>query len=184
MNKCILKILFVCVLFISTLHANMALEFRTGAFLPSDHRFRDIYGDAKVCYEVEASTDLCGDIDMWTNFNFFTADGHVRNCGSSRIHIYSIAVGPKMDFCLTECVNLYAGIGLSVASTKIKNHSCNKESVTKASWGGVLKSGFNIALYECVFLDLFADYVYQPVSYHRRTNVGGFRLGAGIGAKF
>ena len=35
-----------------------------------------------------------------------------------------------------------------------------------------------------LLLDVFVDYLYQPVHFSTRIDIGGFKIGAGIGYKF
>jgi hypothetical protein len=35
-----------------------------------------------------------------------------------------------------------------------------------------------------VFIDVFADYLYQPVNFETHVDIGGFKIGAGMGIKF
>jgi hypothetical protein len=67
----------------------------------------------------------------------------------------------------------------------LKNKSqCTHQTVSKWAVGGVLKTGIYYTVCERIFIDFFVDYLYQPVSFHHRVDVGGFKTGVGVGVKF
>lgn len=78
------------------------------------------------------------------------------------------------------------GAGPSFGRIWLKNkpHYREDERTTKTVFGGVVKSGIYYTITDCLFLDLFVDYLYQPVHFDKHVNIGGVKIGAGIGVKF
>lgn len=171
------------------LAAQTSVEVRTDAFFHSSELFRKIYGNVGVSYGVEASTELmnCWCLDGWANFDWFSKKGESTGCegDSTRVHIGNISFGVKYPFQIYNCLTAYAGLGPSFSRIWLKNHSnCTKEKQSRFVCGGILKTGVCYYFYECMFLDVFVDYLYQPVRFHRYVDIGGFKTGAGIGIVF
>lgn len=178
MNKLLLSFLLLA----ASLSATTTIEVRGSAVIPTAHRFRHVYGNTLASYGIEASTTLCNDLILWDNFDRVDKRRHLSGCGHSRIHLTTYSLGLKKAFCVRECLSSYLGLGLSLADIRIKNTQTSYTSHSrKTSLGLVLKSGLVLSLTDCLFLDLFADYYYQPVHYHHNTNAGAFRLGLGLG---
>ncbi|EFB42452.1 MULTISPECIES: hypothetical protein [Parachlamydia] len=166
-------------------HAEMAIEYRTAAFFPSNHLFRHIYGDLGPNYQLEASKCVCSNVALWANTDLFIKHGRIRECGPSKVKLVNLSFGPKLIYPLSSRVNLYVGLGASIARICIKNKvHCESNSAYKMAAGGVFKSGMNFYLCQNLFLDVFIDYLYQPIHFHRTIDIGGIKVGAGIGTKF
>jgi len=167
---------------VGSLSAEITLEARCAAFFPAKHRFRDIYGKCHATFGAEASTTICNCFDVWAGFDQFNKKAHISGCGRSKIELSTFSAGLKKAYFLNSCFAGYLGVGFSVADVVVKNWMDQGSMRShKTSFGGVLKSGVYLFATERVFLDLFADYYYQPVHYRHTTNCGGFRLGVGLG---
>ena len=182
------------------------LEFRTAAFRLTDKKARKRYSNWGVEYQGEVAKEICNNTYAWLNVGWMSTRGHNRrrfddSCGGERRHlkVLPVSFGLKQKFCITPCANFYLGLGASYAFVRFerdhhqrfRRHHRNHNG----SWGGAVKSGFQYRIWECAFIDLFADYYYQPgVKHHdglrrnrtRRHNLqmSGFKLGAGIGVNF
>lgn len=60
---------------------------------------------------------------------------------------------------------------------------CTHETLSKWVAGGVLKSGMYVWINQCAFVDLFVDYLYQPVHFETHVDIGGVKVGAGLGVE-
>lgn len=195
MNKIIFKAFFtflLCYLIPLTAELQTTIEIRSAAFFHSSKLFRRLYGNVGTSYELEVSTRFqdcleLDNIEIWANYDQFSKHGKVRHCegAKTRIDIYDISLGLNYIYPFCNCFEAYAGIGSSLSSVVLKNKSCCfHEKKSKLAAGIVLKSGIVYYLSCQIFLDLFVDYLYQPVNFHHRVDVGGVKIGGGIGWKF
>ena len=184
----ILTVFFVS--FLNPLIGELQLEYRTAAFFPFSHRFRDLYGNVGTNYQIEARTTNCFEtcgctcFETWANLDYFSKQGRSNHCCKSRVDILNVSLG--MNYVLPICYYLdaYAGIGGCVARVELKNKSCCFHEKNYKNPAGILvKTGLRYYIETYCFLDFFADYLYQPVRYHHRVDIGGFRTGVGIGIR-
>lgn len=164
----------------------VTFEVRGSAFFPAKEQIRDRYGDVNGSYGIEAAFDLPYNNNLWIGFDQFSKHGHSNGWKHSQFSLSTFSLGLKRSFCLNNWSSVYLGLGATLASVYFKDSEdrnwCSKR---KGSVGGVAKSGLIIDLCNDFFIDVFADYYYQPVRFHHRTtNVGGLRTGAGIGYRF
>ena len=170
-----------------------SVEFRVGAFFPSSKEVRKIYGNTAANYQFEFNTSACCCncfcIQGWTSIDWTTRRGSVRECGRTRLDLVNWSIGVKCVKTLCGCMNVYAGVGPAFGGVWVKNHnSCHHnrhhERTSKGTFGVIVKSGIQYYFCHNLFADLFVDYIYQPVHFHRHINVGGLRTGLGIGVSF
>lgn len=185
MKKAALSILFV-LLSCMTLYAEqeIRLQARAGAFFPAVSRFTNIYGNCIPFYELEAATSLC-DFDVWGNLDLVTKKGNSDALDYfTRITIANISFGVKLPYHISDDFSIYAGSGLSFGSVWVHNHiqGSNSKS-THFTFGGVIKTGITYNITCDLFADLFFDYLYQT-AFHNRLNIGGSKLGLGLGYRF
>jgi len=181
--------LFLAIMFMNvcTLVANeITLEVRSAAFYHASSRFRGIYGKVSGCYQLEASTPITPCLEEWVNFDWFTKRGHsIGLHDPTRVSIINVSWGVKYPFPVTECISMYAGIGASFSKIWLHNKSeFFHERVSRLTFGALLKSGINYHISKCFFIDFFADYLYQPDVYRTHVDIGGLKLGVGLGTKF
>lgn len=162
------------------------LEVRAGAFFPQSKLFREIYGNVGACYEVQATTNLTHCLDGWLGFDWFSKHGRSKGKHSpTSIQIGNVSFGVQVPYVFSCCLTGYVGIGPSFGRVSIKNHSqCTHEKVSKTIVGGLVHSGFYYSFGKCMFLDVFVDYLYQPVHFHRHDHIGGLKTGLGVGVGF
>jgi hypothetical protein len=163
-----------------------SIEIRSSAFFHSSKRFREIYGNAGASYQVEASTKIYDCFDGWANFDWFSKHGKsVGFNDPTRVSIANISLGIKSPYQFSEKFTAYIGIGPSLSKIWLKNKShCSHENVSKWAIGGILKTGVYYFINKSIFIDVFADYLYQPVHFETHVDIGGFKIGAGLGIKF
>ncbi|MBA3922403.1 MAG: outer membrane beta-barrel protein [Nostocaceae cyanobacterium] len=182
-------IVFFVLLLSSNLHSSEWMtELRGGYFYPTSKKFREIYKDGGLEGEVEFSKTYRENLIVWGNINYFQRKG--RSLGfhdKTTLNMIPISLGLKYQFLSCSCISPYLGAGLSYTFLNIKNDSeFAKRHVTKGSFGFVLKSGTYINLSEKFLLDLFLDYYYQEVHFYskHKVDVGGLRMGMGLGYRF
>ena len=190
MTKISLKAFFILLLLTNIrpllAESQSSVEIRSAAFFHSSERFREIYGNSGTSYQLEASTKLYDYLDGWTNLDWFSKHGKSDGFNDpTRVSIVNISLGIKIPYQFSEQFTAYIGIGPSFSTIWLKNESqCGPETVSKLAVGGILKSGIYYFIYRSVFIDVFADYLYQPVNFETHVDIGGFKVGAGIGIKF
>ncbi len=162
------------------------MEIRFAESLHSSDRFSKIYGNWGASYEVEASTQLPYCIDGWCNFDWFSKHGRSEGLDNpTRVQIATVSLGVRFPYQFCERFTGYLGIGPTISRIWIKNNSeCSRGKTSKLLIGGVLKSGVIYSLCGNIFCDFFADYIYQPVHFETQVDIGGLKLGAGVGIEF
>lgn len=184
-----LRSLIIAIFFIaalpSTMKAESTLELRSSAFIPSARLFRQIYGDVSATYGLEASTNLQENLDGWVNFDWLPKHG--RSVGlkdPTQIRIANVSLGVKWIYPCTEQYKAYIGIGASFSNVWLKNKSMFfHERLSRIAVGGIIKSGVLYLINECIFLNVFLDYLYLPSPYKRPVDIGGFKAGLGLGMR-
>lgn len=157
---------------------------RAASFFPRERLFRQIYGKPLADYQIEFSRSIGSGVDLWLNLDFFHRHGSIANYGTTTFSLLSLSFGPKCVFCLSEKLQWYYGVGAQVSRSRIINKLCCTNKQKKFVYGAVFKSGFNISLGTYLFLDIFVDYVYQPAFRHHSIDIGGFKVGLGLGTLF
>ena len=181
MMRFIPSVIFLLCCFFQSGQAAYSVALRSAAFFPMDSRFTHIYGDVNASYQVEVAKRFCNCYQFWLNVDEFYRSGKLSQCGRSKLNILTLSLGPKYVFPFSDSIDLYIGAGLAVAWARVHNCDVNREYNT--SVGLALKSGANIFICNQLFLDLFFDYNYQP-AFHNRTDIGGIKLGIGVGYEF
>jgi hypothetical protein len=163
-----------------------SVELRSAAFFHSSKRFRHIYGNVSGSYQLEASSKLHDCFEIWENFDWFSKHG--RSIGfkdPTRVSIANISFGIKCPYQFCEQFTAYIGIGPSISRIWLKNKSRGfHERISKLVIGGILKTGIYYFINPYVYVDVFVDYLYQPVHFETHVDIGGFKTGMGIGIKF
>lgn len=178
--------LFLLSLTPQSVFCGSSIEVRTAAFFHTSKRFRNIYGDVGGSYQLEGATNIYNCIDGWANLDWSIQDGEsigFRNF--TRVNITNLSLGIKIPYSLCERLTVYGGIGPSFSIIWLRNNShFHHKHASKFAFGGVLKFGIIYCISTNVFLDLFADYLYQPVYFEKHVDIGGFKTGLGAGYKF
>jgi hypothetical protein len=172
-------------------------ELRSAAFFPAAGRFKKIYGDVGLSVQAEAArtSKRRPNVEIWENVEWIFMDGNpIRSCGSTHIDILNVSLGLKaIGKVFRDSLFLYAGIGPDVGFVFIENEmrcckDCHKSKIKehkfRAGIGGILKTGAQVYFTRHFYLDLFADYLYLPIQFGRDVNVGGAKVGGGLGARF
>jgi OmpW family len=183
--KSIIFLFFLCC---STLHAcDWIAEVRAGYFYPNASKFRKIYRDGGAEGELEIS-GVYFDWRAWANVGYFQKNGHsIGLHDKTTIRMVPISFGFKYEFLLCGCVHPYVGAGITYTVFNSKNDSYYvKEHVKKGGFGAVVKSGAYFDVSDSLLLDFFVDYYYQKIHFYQSSNtdVGGLRMGLGLGYRF
>ncbi len=161
------------------------VEVRAAAFFPASSRCREVYGNVSPDFQIQAAASYCGCYEVWTNVDCFYHYRRQNSCCNSSETVINGSVGLNYVIPFCGCMDAYAGIGAAFGHIILKNETCCRdERVSKYAFGGVLKSGMRYYFDNCVFVDLFFDYIYQPVHFHKTIDVGGPKLGLGLGTSF
>lgn len=191
-------LLFIFTLFLPVLElaaldliCGLEAEARVAAFYPTSRKFRRVYQEWDADYQLEISKPICWGFSGWINGSFLTEKGrgHAnRGHHSSHIDIIPISFGAKYSYCINPCLKVYAGLGATYTFLRIRDNSpFVRRHLDKEAWGGIAKSGLQY-IWNAFFIDLFADYLYQPFDFssssriqRNRVNVGGVKFGIGLG---
>jgi len=93
--------------------------------------------------------------------------------------------GIKKSFCFFSGFDGYLGFGPSFTRMNLWNRTCiDKQRRSRVISGVIVKSGLTYSLSSPVYLNLFVDYLYQPVNFHHTVDLGGVKIGLGIGVKY
>ncbi len=185
--KTMLLILF---LFSNNLQAiDWLAELRGGYFYPTSKKFREIYRDGGPEVELELSKTFKKDWMAWANVNYFERSGHsIGFHDKTTINMVPVSFGFKYLYPICNFpINPYLGGGVTYTFINVKNDAdFVKRHVTKSGVGFVVKSGMYVDLCYGLILDIFADYYYQKIHFYSKNNedVGGFKMGLGLGYKF
>lgn len=187
--KYILSILFL--FFCSNLSADLqgGLSVRSAIFTPSSKLFKKIYDAPITDYQLEAIFKI-RKIYYWANLDWLSDKGRSISLNDpTKITIVNYSGGLKIPFCScsSECLSFftYLGFGPSLGRIHIKDTSfCGTTTTTKTAPGAVFKSGIYFVIQKFLFLDIFIDYLYQPVQFEKKVQIGGLKTGIGIGFGF
>lgn len=183
MKKILIPLLLTVLTTISAYEGTLAV--RGASFFPLEHRFQQVYGNATWDVQVEAGMALNSGWEVFTNIDYMAIDRNKNSCCKTYAEVVQGSFGLKRSFRLSDQNDFYLGVGPSFGHISLDNHSCcGKEVKSKYATGVVVKSGVRHFFYNGFFLDLFVDYLYQPVHFHKRVDIGGIKTGAGLGLAF
>jgi len=173
-------------------------EFRAAAFLPTDNSFRNVYGKLGTSLQIEQARSWKNVpyLELWGNVEWIFIDS--SNCGPrcfADLDEVNFSIGLKViGNVFRDIIYMYAGLGPDLGLIFIKNKmwNCNncdnrvtiRDHERKLGVGGVAKSGVQFICTPNFFIDIFADYLYLPVHFHTTENVGGFKAGGALSARY
>jgi outer membrane protein len=165
-------------------------EVRLAAFHPTSKLFREIYSSWDAEPQFLLSKKLGWGLYGWASVGYFSSEGRTSFSGyESKIRMVPLSFGLHYLFFPEKRFHLYLGVGPSVNFVGIRDFSPYLNThVRKESWGVVARSGLIYDMWKCLFVDLFADYLYQPLSTQSEDrsseDIGGWKVGGGIGVHF
>lgn len=158
---------------------------RVSAFYPQSSLFREIYGNWQVDYELEIGKIFLKNYEAWIHTDWVSTSGHSTLGDKTSFHDLNVSLGGKYIFNVSKIAKVYLGLGINGAFVHVHNDSDFVERNVNKQWvGGVAKSGIYIEPVEHFFIDIFADYLYQQIHFSKWQQIGGLKLGGGIGFCF
>lgn len=181
------------------------LEVRTSYFYPTSHKFRSIFGDGNVNYQLNTTFPVyygknvwVQGIDIWFAVDYFHKNGHTKPLHDrTSISIVPITIGLKYFFPAlgkVAPVNFYLGSGLKYFF--VHTHDNNpyvKRILNVNGAGGVFETGFTTTFVKHLVLDVFASYsikkfdapsVHNAAVKAKSFDVSNVNVGLGLGYKF
>ena len=147
--------------------------------------FREIYGNWQVDYELELGKIFLKNYEAWANINWMSTSGHSSLGSKTAFRNLNICVGGKYIFRFGEMWKLYLGLGINDACAYVRNHNPYVKKHVYKNWvGGIAKLGCYVEPIDHFFIDIFADYLYQQVHFAHWEQIGGLKIGCGIGFCF
>ncbi|CUI15752.1 conserved hypothetical protein [Candidatus Protochlamydia naegleriophila] len=181
----------------SSLLSDIRVEARVAYYRPSSKKVKEIYGNGWADYQVELSKGFCDNWRAFVGVSGFSKSG--RSLGEhdkTTLRLIPLTFGVKYVYNYAPCVDIYIGGGAAYSWLRIKDHSSYvHEHVKKSRFGGIAQIGAYYYFNECLFADVFIDYLFQKYdfsnshSYSRYVerhdvNLSGFKVGAGLGYRF
>lgn len=167
----ILKLLRVGILVLflaplSIITRDLIFEFKTGAFLPVDCDYRNIYGTASVFYNPEFTLQVVEEKPWYIFMSaaYTSKEGNsIGFCTPTKVEIIPLGLGLKYFFPF-RYGNFYLGLGWQPAYLRTFNCS-DFVARNTAKWGqgGIGKFGVYFDLPHNFRIDLFADYSFVNV---------------------
>lgn len=192
------KIMLYAALLTSTISLLQAhdiiLEAKGAYFLPTNSKFRHIYGNGSGQYGLELTGKLFCHLYGFVSADFFYKKGKSINfCNKTKVDILNLALGLKyfVPFCVGD---FYVGFG--ALPTLVHTKDCSPYVIknrTKWGCGGIAKIGTYFNLPKSFIVDVFANYSFVKVPFKNCTNrvieshaahADGCSFGIGLGYRF
>ncbi len=162
-----------------------SLELRPSAFFHSGKRFREVYASVGPTIGIEVSKRFCKRYAAWIDVDYLKEKSDENGCCKTSLGILNTSLGVRYLYPLGCLCELYVGIGPTFSWVDLKNHTCcGHEHFSRLAVGGVVKTGLYYRFYRDYFIDVFVDYLYQSVHIGHSIDIGGLKLGIGIGTQF
>ncbi|HEX4839347.1 MAG TPA: hypothetical protein VFU89_02770 [Rhabdochlamydiaceae bacterium] len=182
--------LLMCLLPMCLFGVEGALEVRGGYFRFANSTAREIYGGGAPDVELEGIFFVNRYLNPWINANYIWKGGKTEALSSrTDLKMGVFSFGTKFFFPYKAAKRFYLGVGPCAGYLQIHDHSSFVPRKTVRWGGGVVgKSGLFFGNRK-LFLDLFFDYYYLPIRTRSSVSensidLGGFRIGAGLGSFF
>ena len=181
--KRILVLLAVALFISGVLHAEkLMIELNTSYFMPGEQAFKDIYGSGPA-FGAEISFSIVHGIDIWLEGSYFAKTGELSfTKEETKVRIIPVGGGIRFSLPLKKIFSVYGGAGLNYNLYKEENVL---GEVSKGSLGFVFKGGVLVSMLKMMAVDAFVGYSYSkmnPADF--KVNIGGFKVGLGLGFRF
>lgn len=144
------------------------IEGKIGGFVPLSHKFQKIYSRVEFLGGFEATYALTDAISAWASVSYVWDHGSSRGLHySSKMSLIPLGFGLKY-FLPSCCGNIYVGGGAQY--TRLHTHDDSPyviRHVNQWGWGAIAKVGKLICFSNRFFVDLFAEYSYLNMSFHK-----------------
>lgn len=162
-------------------------EFRLGYFYPTAKRFREIFRNMRLDYEIETTQTIYKNFAFWANVSWFPKHGYsIGMHDGTSVNLVPISVGLKYIHWFNDRTRLRIGAGVDYFLLILSDHGspCVRQHLVYQNVGGVLKSDISRFLSRRIYMNLFFDYLYLPLSTQGIHQAGGFKTGLGLGCHF
>lgn len=182
--------LMICLLPMCLIGVEGALEVRGGYFHFSNSTAREIYGKGTSDVELEGIFLVNRYFNPWVNANYIWKKGETEALSSKTdLKMGMFGFGTKFFFPYRNIKQFYLGVGPCCAYLQINDHSSFVPGKTVRWGGGVVGKSGLLFSNRRLFLDLFFDYYYLPIrtrpsASKNSIDLGGFRVGGGLGSIF
>jgi len=180
------------------LSAQPIVEAKAGYFFFSDSKLLKIYDKGGLDVQLSATYPLWNLCSNWT-LNAYGSLEYFQRSGKSlhdhqKTSLWSIPVnaGIKPVYTFNNCLQYYFAIGPRYFYIHQHNNSSYVfKNRSRNGLGIFINTGLNYFLCDNLLLDIFGEYSYGKVHFHggsrvytRRTQIGGYTFGGGIGYEF
>lgn len=164
---------------------SVALSGHVASFLPQASRFQEIYGHSIPIYGAELDFQWHPSWELWTTFEGYSKSSHP--CADdvySSVTNFTFGIGPNFHLRPSSKFDVIVGLGPIFGAIHLDNKSwCEEEKTTAFVIGGVVRLNIRCWIHPRAFFKVFSDYSYQHSFLENNINVGGTKLGGGIGWK-
>jgi hypothetical protein len=169
--------------------------FKPAYFWPQEkNRYRGIYKGGFIPL-VEMGYVAKNGLGPFLEVGYFHKKAHKTSAdfrARTKVTQVPLSLGLKYTFCIISCWDFYMKIGPNWLYTKTEvNIPHLKYTVTKNTFGGTFGLGNKIYIFKSLFLELFANYLYDKKKIHDRDSgetfrvyLGGIQAGGGLGVAF
>jgi outer membrane protein len=177
---------------------DLAVEARVAYYHPTSKKVRHIYSEGVADYQLEISKGLGCNWRVWAGVSGFSKEG--RSIGfhnRTRLSLVPVNLGVKYVYPIMCDTKLYVGAAVCYSFLNIKDHSYYvHEHTSKGNWGGLIQLGLYYNIWDCLYLDVFADYYFQRFHFshsnysydyyveRHNLDMSGYKVGAGLGFSF
>ncbi|WP_420421862.1 hypothetical protein [Simkania sp.] len=164
----------------------ISLSGRIAAFFPQSSRFQRIYGHSLPVYGAQVTAQWHPSWELWTTLDGYSKDSRkYTDQTNSSVTTFTLSVGINYLFKPMPKLDLGLGLGPILGVIHLNNRSWSKrEKTTSFLTSGVARLDTRWWIQPNVFFTLFTDYSYQLTFLQNHVNVGGTKLGVGLGGKF
>ncbi|HSW75443.1 MAG TPA: hypothetical protein VLG50_00200 [Candidatus Saccharimonadales bacterium] len=160
-------------------------KIRPYLFVPQSKLYRNIYGKVGGGIQLEQENSINNWLRVWVNVDGLFKRGHsIGLCRKTKIGAFTLSTGIKFLYEHCKRLQFALGVGPTIAGIFVRDQSLTCCKNSKCSGGIVAKTDLYGVVHDRLILDLFFDYTYQPVHFQRKVNVGGAKLGLGLGCTF
>ena len=186
MNKRFLPyavLLLLLTTFSPCLEAATTLQVRAAALFHPSQKFRHAFHAINPDYQIQGTFALNPLFEFWAEVDYWSQSKHHQS-KKSKIEFPNGNVGILFATSLCFSLEPYIGAGFSYGRALVHREGRDDEDESKSSYGAILKIGARYWLFRMAFLDFFTDYTYQNIHLKKHMQVGGIKIGLGVGVGF
>lgn len=163
----------------------VTLSGHVASFLPQSGRFQRIYGNSIPIYGAGLNFQWDPSWELWTSFEGYSKSSHICSGEAyTSITNFSFSMGPNFHLHPFSNFDVSIGLGPVFGAISLENQSWCEQSKSKAFViGGAIRLNLRCWVHPRAFITLFSDYSYQHSFLDNNVNVGGTKLGGGMGWK-